>query len=125
MTRVEVIDRIGALDGSYTAYYEDADFCMRARRAGFRIRYVPTGKVWHRISASTGGQLGRRKIARKFRSTWKFFRRYARPYHWLTIPFFFVADVIRIVVLALSGNIRDTGHDTAHSPGKKNQENPR
>jgi GT2 family glycosyltransferase len=108
MASREVFEAIGDLDPSYVAYYEDVDFCMRARLAGFRIVYVPGGKVWHKISASTGGQMSRRKITRKLKSTWKFFGRYARPWHWLTIPFFFLADVIRIVFLVLSGRIRNT-----------------
>jgi GT2 family glycosyltransferase len=108
MARREVFELAGFLDPSYVAYYEDADLCMRARRAGFSIVYAPEGKVWHKISASTGGQVSRRKIVRKLKSTWMFFRRYARPWHWLTIPIFFAADVIRILVLVLSGRIRDT-----------------
>jgi len=108
MARREVFETSGLLDPSYVAYYEDVDFCMRARRAGYRILYAPGGKVWHKISASTGGQLGRRKVTRKFKSTWKFFRRYARPWHWLTIPFFFTADVARIAFLIAGGRIRNT-----------------
>jgi GT2 family glycosyltransferase len=103
-----VFESAGLLDPSYVAYYEDVDLCMRARRAGFRIVYVPDGKVWHKISASTGGQMSRRKIVRKLKSTWKFFRRYARPWNWVTIPFFFAVDVIRIVVLVVTGRIRNT-----------------
>ena len=113
LARREVFESIGMLDPSYTADYEDTDFCMRARRAGYRIRYVPAAKLWHKISASTGGQLSRRKVLRKFRSTLKFFGRYARPWHWLTIPFFFTADVLRIAVLALSGRIKDGKSSTS------------
>ena len=77
MARREVIDQIGMLDPSYRAYYEDADFCMRARRAGWRIRYAPKGIVWHKISASTGGQVSGRKVRQKLKSALKFFGRYA------------------------------------------------
>jgi GT2 family glycosyltransferase len=108
MARREVFDTVGFLDPAYVAYYEDADFCVRATTAGFRVVYVPEGKVWHKISASTGGQVSRRKVTRKLKSTWMFFGRYARPWHWLTIPFFFAADVIRIVSLVLTGRIRNT-----------------
>ncbi len=108
MARREVYEQVGLLDPGYTAYFEDTDLCMRARRAGWRIRYAPRARVWHRISASTGGQLGRRKIVRKLRSSLRFFARYARPWHWLTIPFFFVADVVRIAWLVLTGRIRDS-----------------
>jgi GT2 family glycosyltransferase len=104
-----VFESVGMLDDSYRAYYEDADFCMRARRAGFSIRYTPRGRVWHKISSSTGGQVSRRKIIQKFKSTVKFFRRYASPHHWITIPFFFTADVIRIIAMIVTGRIKDSG----------------
>jgi GT2 family glycosyltransferase len=115
--RREVFERVGDLDPAYRAYFEDADFCLRARAAGFRIRYVPTAKVWHRISASTGGQLSRRKITRKLASARRFFARHARPYHWATIPFFFVLDVLRIAGLVLTGRIRDATPRAPSSTG--------
>jgi GT2 family glycosyltransferase len=80
---------------------------MRARRAGYAIRYVPEGKVWHKISQSSGGQIGFRKMSLKLRSTIRFFARYARARDWLTIPFFFAVDVLRIAALVLSGKIKD------------------
>jgi len=115
LVRRAVLEKIGDLDPGYRAYFEDADFCVRARRAGFRIRYIPAAHVWHRISASTGGQLSRRKAGRKLASSRRFFGRYARPYHWVTIPFFFVLDVIRIGGLVLAGRIRDTNPHTPSS----------
>jgi len=102
-----VFDAIGYLDPSFTAYYEDVDFCMRARREGFRVVYAPGGKVWHKISSSTGGQLGAAKVSRKLSSTFLFLRRYASWYHWFTIPFFFAADAVRIIFLVAAGRIRD------------------
>jgi len=106
LARRDVFERIGFLDEGYRAYFEDADWCMRATQAGFRIRYEPGARVWHRISASTGGQVSRAKISRKLGSAWRFFRTYARPYHWITIPLFFVLDVVRITGLVLVGRIR-------------------
>jgi GT2 family glycosyltransferase len=107
LARREVFDRVGLLDAGYRAYFEDADLCARTRRAGYRVRYVPAARVWHRVSASTGGQLSRRKIARKLISTRRFFAAYAKPYHWLTIPLFFGLDVVRIGLLVLAGRVRD------------------
>jgi GT2 family glycosyltransferase len=108
LARRAVFEKIGDLDAGYRAYFEDADFCVRAREAGFRIRYVPSARVWHRISASTGGQLSRKKAVRKLAGARRFFGHHARPYHWLTIPFFFVLDVLRIAGLVLAGRIRDS-----------------
>lgn len=112
MVRRSVFERVGVLDTGYRAYFEDSDFCMRARRAGFGIRYVPSARVWHKISSSTGGQLSRRKITRKLESSVRFFRRYARWYQRAAIPFFFALDVLRIGFLVLTGRIRDSGEHT-------------
>ena len=117
LVRREVFEKVGALDPSYQAYFEDADFSLRARDAGFRIRYAPASHVWHRISASTGGQLSRRKVSRKLVSAQRFFARHARPWHWATIPFFFGLDVIRIGSLVLTGRIRNAEPRTPSSTG--------
>jgi GT2 family glycosyltransferase len=109
LARREVFERVGLLDENYRAYFEDVDLCVRAARADFRVHYVPVARVWHRISASTGGQLSAAKIRRKLAASLRFFRTYARPYQWITIPLFFAADVVRIIGLVLVGRIRDAG----------------
>jgi GT2 family glycosyltransferase len=125
LVRREVFERVGELDPGYRAYFEDADFCMRTRAAGWRIRYLPASKVWHRISASTGGQLSRRKAMRKLAGARRFFSRYARPYQWITIPFFFALDVLRIAGLVLAGRIRDADSHASSSNRQDARRSPR
>jgi GT2 family glycosyltransferase len=48
-----VLERVGLLDEAFFAYYEDVDFCLRARRAGFVPTYVPQSVIWHKVSAGT------------------------------------------------------------------------
>ncbi len=45
--RRELFDRIGGFDESYFMYYEDVDFCLRARLAGFPSYFVPSAKAVH------------------------------------------------------------------------------
>ena len=45
--------RIGGLDETFFLYYEDVDYCLRARAAGFRVVYVPTPPVIHHESVTT------------------------------------------------------------------------
>ncbi len=52
MIKREVINRIGLLDEKFFAYYEDADWCQKAKRAGYRVIYLPFGGVWHAKSAT-------------------------------------------------------------------------
>ncbi len=51
--RREVLERIGPLDeGFWPGYYEDVDFCWRARDAGYSIRYAPASILIHAESSS-------------------------------------------------------------------------
>ena len=48
-----VFDKIGFFDENYFLYFEDADFCQRARKAGIPISFVSEIKIFHSVSAST------------------------------------------------------------------------
>jgi hypothetical protein len=45
--RREAIDAAGPMDEGYFMYFEDADYCARLRRAGFRVVYEPAARVVH------------------------------------------------------------------------------
>jgi GT2 family glycosyltransferase len=53
MIRPAVLDAIGGLDENYFLYFEETDFCYRARKAGFATWYVPESRVMHVGGAST------------------------------------------------------------------------
>ncbi len=49
----EVLEKIGLLDKRYFLYLEDNDFCQRAKKAGFKLVYVPQAKLWHANAGSS------------------------------------------------------------------------
>lgn len=51
----KVIDKIGFWDEGYFLYFEDSDFCERAKKAGFKLFYNPKIIIWHKNAQSTGG----------------------------------------------------------------------
>jgi GT2 family glycosyltransferase len=54
LVRREVVERIGGFDEDFGYYgHENVDWCIRARRAGFKIMYAPGAKLWHK--GRTGG----------------------------------------------------------------------
>ena len=53
MIRKSVFDHIGIFDDRYYLYLEDLDFCLRAKKAGFSLRYVPASVLWHMNAGST------------------------------------------------------------------------
>lgn len=44
-----MIKQAGLLDERFFAYYEEVEWCVRARRAGFKIHHVPQAQIWHKI----------------------------------------------------------------------------
>jgi len=75
MIRREVFEKIGLLDENYFMYFEEVDFCIRARKAGWPIWYVPESRVVHLEGASTAGVSGtiRRRPKYWFESRRRFF----------------------------------------------------
>jgi GT2 family glycosyltransferase len=55
LTRAEVIKAIGLLDSAYYAYWEDTDWCIRGRKAGYKAVFAPKSKIWHKVAASNIG----------------------------------------------------------------------
>jgi GT2 family glycosyltransferase len=47
-------EEVGGLDVSFPVAYNEVDFCLRLRRAGWRIIYVPDAVLIHQGSASFG-----------------------------------------------------------------------
>jgi GT2 family glycosyltransferase len=54
LIRAAVLAATGGLDEGYFLYFEETDFCLRARRAGFPTWYVPQSRVMHVGGQSTG-----------------------------------------------------------------------
>lgn len=53
LVKRSVFDTIGLFDERFFVYYEDVDFGLRARRAGFTAVVVPAARLWHGGSVST------------------------------------------------------------------------
>jgi len=54
LVKSAVLREVGLLDLRLFVYWEDADFCMRVRKAGYRCVFVPMARVWHKISQTCG-----------------------------------------------------------------------
>ncbi|MBN9391122.1 MAG: glycosyltransferase family 2 protein [Chloroflexi bacterium] len=50
LVKRQAIEKAGMLDPRFFAYYEETDWCVRVKRAGFSIWYVPQSVLWHKIS---------------------------------------------------------------------------
>ncbi len=54
--RREVVETIGLLDETFFFYWEDTDYSTRAKKKGWKLGTADSAIVYHRFSASVGGQ---------------------------------------------------------------------
>ena len=81
LIRREALLAAGLWDPVYHVSVEDADWCVRMKRAGFRCWYAHRARLWHMVSPTTGGYTAGRTF-RTGRSTAIFVRKYAGPAGW-------------------------------------------
>lgn len=55
LIKKEVFREVGLLDKNFYLYYEDADFSLKAKKAGFKIFFVPQAVIWHKNAGSAQG----------------------------------------------------------------------
>jgi GT2 family glycosyltransferase len=100
MIRREALIRIGMLDERYPMFFNDVDWCHRARQNGYSVYFSPTTAVCHQGGAS----ITRAKV----KMIWMGHLAYLRYLHhlharnplrrvavWLSAPFVFLAAVLR------------------------------
>ena len=63
MIRSEVFKKVGLMDEKYFMYFEDSEFCARARKAGWQIGHEPRARVVHLRGGSSS--VKRRAIQKK------------------------------------------------------------
>lgn len=85
----DVVEKIGYFYEPYFLYYEEADLCIRAKRAGFALRWLPIKGIEHEETMS----LGRGSFAHQYylaRNHLLFVERQAPPlvklYEFLRLP---------------------------------------
>jgi GT2 family glycosyltransferase len=111
LLRRQALEQIGLLDPLFSpAYFEDTDWCMRARRVGQRIVYAPAAMLWHRVSMSGGGEYNvRERYLIGFNSI-QFMRRYANAGAWLK---FFLYAIVSLPLLYLVRVFQGRGRGVA------------
>jgi GT2 family glycosyltransferase len=79
------LEQVGLFDEGFFMYYEDADYCLRVRRAGLSILVEPRATMLHKVAISSGGSdsPGERRLTA--RSSLRYFRKHARPWQWALI----------------------------------------
>jgi GT2 family glycosyltransferase len=90
-----------AFDEHYFFYYDDWDFCMQARKLGWRIIFAADAHIWHKVSRST---LNSPKSLRWWEVLGRSCVRYHRKHHSISLLAAYVSWVI--IRETIKGNIK-------------------
>ncbi|RMF43729.1 MAG: glycosyltransferase family 2 protein [Anaerolineae bacterium] len=80
-----VLENLGLLDEGFFLYYEDSDYSLRLRQAGYRLLLVPQARLWHKVSRSSLGSDSPGERYWMARSSVRFFRKHVRGWRWLVV----------------------------------------
>jgi len=99
LVRRSVWEQIGGLDpGFYPIYYEDSDWCYRARMAGYEVWTAPRAVVYHKFSATMQRGLSPQKLSIVSRNRLRYITRNLRPGSLLRYaPSYLAGDAYRLV----------------------------
>jgi N-acetylglucosaminyl-diphospho-decaprenol L-rhamnosyltransferase len=82
--RFELIRRVGLLDDNYFMYFEETDYCLAGKAAGYQIWYWPSFDVRHFEGSASGIHAGsvKRRPGYWFASRARFFRKNYSSAYW-------------------------------------------
>ena len=102
LIRRDVIEEVGLLDEEFFLYYEDMDYCRRAKTAGWRVRLCPAAHVLHDVSASSGGRDSPMERYWMAQSSGRYFRKHGRGPRLLLIVPFRLASALKMTARLLA-----------------------
>ena len=108
LLKKEVIDKISFMDTSFFFGVEEYDYCTKAKRAGLKIVYVPSSKVWHKVGASRAKISEDPETANLVQKTGgsKHSKYYYNLFKRFGVPYIFIFSYAMFMILRITG-IRD------------------
>jgi GT2 family glycosyltransferase len=70
LTRREVFAEVGGFDEALAVDFNDVDYCLKARRAGYRVVFTPFAELYHHESASFGDRIQSPRERRHMEDRW-------------------------------------------------------
>lgn len=101
MIRRAVVDRIGGLDPAYFLFLEETDYCLRARRAGFRVVFLPWANVIH-LQGRTRDRAAVAARVEYARSLFTFFRKHRPASYPFLRALYPVKNLVELATLGLA-----------------------
>lgn len=100
--------RLGGPDEGFFMYFEDVDFCYRAKREGFEVYFHPGMTMEHQVGGSSS-QRPAALLVERHRSLWRWYAKHFRRF-WLKDAVVWTGIWIRCGALILASRVRRRTH---------------
>ena len=92
--RREIIHTVGLMDESYFLEIEDSDWCMRMKRAGWKVKYIPYASFTHLIGKSIDRyRFSKSTFINELTNTMRFYRKFYKPINLLVLKMTILAGI--------------------------------
>jgi len=113
LIRRDVIEQVGLMDDGYFMYFEDIDYCRRARKRGWKVLYEPSARVVHLRGGSSNVKdaIAERKRPPRFyyESRARYFAKfYGRTGLWFTNLLWAAGRTIELARVVITGRVQQT-----------------
>ncbi len=76
LIRKKILEQVGLLDENFFLWFEEVDYCKRAKDAGWQIWYNADASIIHHGGQSFSQQLTAKKQKMFFTSAWRYFKKH-------------------------------------------------
>jgi GT2 family glycosyltransferase len=82
--RMRDYEKFNGFDETFKMYGEDVNLSLEIGKTGGQIRMIPTAKIWHKVSASSGGPASISRLLKRVRSNFRIMYKHATIFQWIT-----------------------------------------
>lgn len=97
----DLLEQVGLFDERFFLYFEDLDFCKRINESNWKMKVIPTAKLWHKVSQSSGGQDSERERYQYGLSSGLYFRKHVSVVNAVPIILFRLGSALKTTVKLL------------------------
>jgi GT2 family glycosyltransferase len=94
--RCRDFQKVGGFDETFRMYAEDVDLSLRVCSLGLRIEYVPSARLWHKVSSSLQGNAILKRIKKLTKKSTGVLRLLRKHRAWTGIVCYFLLFPVRL-----------------------------
>ncbi|MGQ9847605.1 MAG: glycosyltransferase family 2 protein [Bacteroidales bacterium] len=107
LIKSEIFHKIGLFDEDFFLYVEDADFCVRTKKEGYRIFVANTSTIYHKVSNSTSIVNSPLPLYYMTRNRLYLVKKHFPKYLIITLSYIFGSMLLKFIYWMFRGKIKN------------------